>query len=56
MTVIEGTSPAEIQRVKDKTTFGPTWLAKNVMLNASGNMVGKVNKSSGKIKMFVLSA
>jgi hypothetical protein len=56
MTVIEGTSPAEIQRVKDKTTFGPTWLAKNIMLNASGNMVGKVNKSSGKIKMFVLSA
>jgi hypothetical protein len=56
MTVIEGTYPAEIQRVKDKSTFGPIWLANNVMLNASGNVVGKVNKSTGKIKMFVLSA
>jgi hypothetical protein len=56
MTVIEGTSPAEIQRVKDKTTFGPMWLANNVLLNTSGNMIGKVNKSTGKIKMFVSSA
>jgi hypothetical protein len=56
MTVIEGTSPAEIQRVKDKSTMGPVWLSNNIIVNTSGNMIGKINKSTGKIKIFVTSA
>lgn len=56
MTVIEGTTPAEIQKIKDKTSFGPVWLANNNIINISGNTVGKVNRAQGKIKMFVLGA
>ena len=56
MTVIDGTTPTEIQRINDKATFGPLWLSNNIIINTAGNMVGKVNKSTGKIKMFVLSA
>jgi hypothetical protein len=55
MTVIEGTSPAEIQRVKDKSTIGPVWLSNSIIVNTAGNMVGKINKSTGKIKMFVVT-
>lgn len=54
MTVIEGTTPCEIQRIKDKSTFGPVWITKNIIINTHGNMIGKINKSSGKIKMFVI--
>ena len=56
MTVIEGTSPAEIQRVKDKSTMGPVWIVNNIIVNTAGHMIGKLNKSTGKIKMFVTSA
>jgi hypothetical protein len=56
MTVIEGTTPAEIQKINDKPSFGPVWLSGNVIINISGNTVGKVNRSQGKIKMFVLGA
>ncbi len=56
MTVIEGTSPKEVQRVKDKSTMGPVWIANNIIVNTTGNMIGKVNKSTGKIKIFITSA
>jgi hypothetical protein len=56
MTVIDGTTPAEIQKIKDNPSFGPVWLAENIIINISGNTVGKVNRAQGKIKMFVLGA
>lgn len=54
MTVIEGTTPTEIQRIKDKITQCPSWITKNIIINTNGNMIGKINRSSSKIKMFIV--
>jgi len=57
MMVIEGTNPTEIQRIKDRNTIGPMWVTKNNnIINSSGDTIGKYNKTSGKIKIFVTSA
>lgn len=56
MTVIDGTNPIHIQRIKDVNTLEPLWTNNNNLYNSTGNIVGKINKESGKIKMFVVSA
>jgi hypothetical protein len=57
MIVIDGTNPSEIQRIKDRNTIGPIWVTKNNnIVNSSGDIIGKYNKTSGKIKIFITSA
>lgn len=57
MMVIEGTNPVEIQRMKDVPMRGPMWVTKdNDIINSNGEKIGKLNRSSGKIKLFVMSA
>lgn len=57
MMVIEGTNPMEIQRIKDRNTIGPIWVTKhNHIINSSGDIIGKYNRTTGKIKLFVISA
>jgi hypothetical protein len=56
MMVIDGTNPVEIQRIKDINTKGPLWIMKNNIINSSGDIVGKVNKITGKITLFIISA
>jgi hypothetical protein len=57
MMVIEGTNPAEIQRIKDRHTIGPIWITKNnIIINSNGDVIGKYNRTTGKIKIFVISA
>lgn len=53
MTVIEGT-PQIIQRVKDSNMHEPIWIKDNIVINSSGNTVGKLNRSENKIKLFVI--
>jgi hypothetical protein len=56
MMVIEGTHPMQIQRIKDKPTIGPLWMLNNNIINSAGDIVGKINTSTGKIKLFVIKA
>jgi len=56
MMVIEGMNPIEIQKIKDIHTSGPLWVHKNMIINSSGDMVGKINRTTGKIKRFIISA
>jgi hypothetical protein len=57
MMVIDGINPIEIQHLKDMPTLGPRWVTKNNdIINRNGEKVGKINKQTGKIKLFVISA
>lgn len=56
MRVIEGTNPIEIQRLTDINTIEPLWVSNTTLYNSSGDIVGKINKETGKINMFVISA
>lgn len=56
MTVIQGTNPIELERLKDTNTLPPLWVNENNLYNSSGDLVGKINKDTGKIKMFIVSA
>jgi hypothetical protein len=54
MIVVEGTNPIQLQRVNDINTMEPLWVAKNTLYNSSGDVVGKIDKESGKMKMFIV--
>ncbi len=56
MMVIDGTNPIKIQRIKDMNTANPMWVSDNIIYNSAGDTVGKINKNTNKIKLFVLSA
>ena len=56
MTVVEGTNPASIQKVKDMNTNMPLWLSGNDIINSSSTVVGKINKNQNKIKMFMVES
>lgn len=55
MTVIEGTNPTSLQRVKDINNLEPVWASNNTLYNSAGEVVGKINRDSGKMKIFVTS-
>ena len=56
MTVIDGTNPVIVQKVKDLNTVDPLWMNKNTLIHANGCVAGKINKEKHTIKLFVSSA
>jgi hypothetical protein len=57
MVVIEDlTIPTDIQRMKDTNTLPPMWISGNILYNESGDIIGKINKNTNKIKIFTISA
>lgn len=54
MTVVKDTNPVSIQKVKDMNTNVSLWLNGDDIINSSSTVVGKVNKSKNKIKLFVI--
>jgi hypothetical protein len=54
MQVISETQPIIIQKVKDRHTYDSLYTYNNILINSSGNMVGKINKKTGTVKMFVI--
>jgi len=57
MTVVEGTKPIELQRIKDINNLEPIWIGNNSTLyNSQGKIVGKINKDRERIKIFTVSA
>jgi hypothetical protein len=55
MIVIEDTNPAQLQRIKDINGLEPLWASNNTLYNSNGELVGKINTETGKIKIFMLS-
>jgi hypothetical protein len=56
MSVIEGTNPTPLQKIKDMNNLEPLWASNSTIYNSSGDIVGKINRENGKIKIFVTSA
>jgi hypothetical protein len=56
MLVIEGTNPITIQKIKDTNTIESLWVSDTMLYNSNGDIVGKINKEKGKIKLFTMSA
>jgi hypothetical protein len=54
MTVIEGTHPIPIEKVKDQESKEPVWIHENHLLNSNGHIVGKINKEKQKLKWFII--
>lgn len=54
MLVIEGTNPIPIQKIKDTNTMEPLWASQTTLYNSNGEIVGKISRDSGKMKMFVI--
>ncbi len=56
MLVIEGTNPIELQKIKDINNVEPLWVSESSVYNSSGEVIGKINKDKGTIKLFVVGA
>jgi hypothetical protein len=56
MLVIEGTNPIQIQKIKDTNTMESLWASDTTLYNSNGDIVGKINRETGKIKLFVMGA
>lgn len=54
MTVVGGTNPTVIKRVKSINTLKPLWVIKKSLMYSNGSMAGKINDAEQKIKVFVL--
>jgi hypothetical protein len=54
MTVIEGTGPRAVQRIKDRSTMEPLWCAGNTLLNATGKITGTIHHDEQKMRIFIL--
>lgn len=55
MQVISETQPIMIQKIKDIPQCEPLYKYDNNIINSSGNIVGKLNRKTHKIKMFVIN-
>lgn len=55
MIVIEDTNPKELQRVKDINGLEPLWVSDTTLYNSNGEIVGKINRDSGKLKIFTVA-
>lgn len=53
MLVIEGTNPMQIQKIKDTNTMEPLWASNNTLYNVNGEIIGKINRESGKMTIFI---
>jgi hypothetical protein len=54
MLVVDGTNPIQLQRVKDINSLEPMWINDTTLYNKTGQVIGKINKESNKIKLFVI--
>lgn len=54
MTVLPAQNTYTIQKVKDSNTNAPMWAMNNNIIDSHANIIGKINKNEGKIKIFVI--
>lgn len=54
MTVVADTNPIQIQKIKDTNSIESLWASDTTVYNLNGDIAGKINKESGKIKLFMI--
>ena len=55
MMVIKDGEPIPIQRVKDMPDMPPMWMVQSTtLINSQGDVIGKINRSSSTVKLFVV--
>jgi len=54
MTVISGTNPVELKRIKDRNMNEPLWATNNTIYNINGNIAGKIDKNKETLKLFII--
>ena len=52
MTIIDGTSPVQLQRIKDINSIEPIWASNNAVYNINGDMIGKINKKNNTLIIY----
>jgi uncharacterized protein YegJ (DUF2314 family) len=43
-----------VQKIKDRNTMEPMWLMNHIVINSNGDMIGKLNKTEGVMKRFII--
>jgi hypothetical protein len=43
-----------VQKIKDRHTMEPMWLMNHIVINSNGDMIGKINKTEGIMKRFII--
>jgi hypothetical protein len=56
MTIIPGTAPIVLQKMKERNTMEPLWIKQHLLVNAKGHTAGVIQQNEGRIKLFVLPA
>jgi hypothetical protein len=56
MTIIPGTTPIVLQKMKERNTMEPLWIKEHLLLNAKGHTAGVIQHNERRIKLFVLPA
>lgn len=56
MTIIPGTTPTVLQKMKERNTMEPLWIKQHLLVNAKGHTAGVIQHNEGRIKLFVLPA
>ena len=54
MNVIPNTHPTIVEKVADQPDREPVWIQGNTLVNAHGEMVGKINKNTQTVKWFTI--
>jgi len=54
MTVVEGTNPIQLQRIKDINSLEPLWANDKTLYNSSGNIIGKIDRDNENVTIFVI--
>jgi hypothetical protein len=53
MTIISGTNPIQLQRLRDIPTLPPLWVNLSTVYNSKGDIVGKLNRKKNTVKLFI---
>lgn len=54
MVIPSNNNDSKIQKIKDRYDLGKTWIKDNNLINSSGDIIGKINKDNGTMKLFVM--
>lgn len=55
MNIITSTQPTMVERLKNIPTKEPMWIQGNIILNSKGEMMGKINHETQKVKWFIIA-
>ncbi len=53
--IVTDTQPTIVERLKDIPTKEPMWVQGNMILNSKGEMMGKINHATQKVKWFKIT-